>query len=274
MMCRLLKVSPSGFYDWSDRLPSPRQRDNARLLKRIRAIHEDSGGIIGVPRMHEDLTDEGEAASKNRVARLMSVNGMQGWPRRKRRGMRAKSALAPVGIRNHLERDFRALEPETKWVTDITELNTAEGKLYLCVVIDLFSKLVIGWSMHHRQDRQMVIRAVEMAIWQRQGSWSVILHSDRGSQFRSSDYQRFLKQNTLVCSMSAVGHCGDNAACEGFFGMLKRERTNHCHYRTRDEARADLFNYIERFHNPRMRRRVARQDQQFSGVFKPSVVSG
>jgi putative transposase len=274
MMCRLLKVSPSGYYDWEDRPPSARQMDNERLLARIREIHEDSGGIIGAPRMHEDLTEEGETASKNRIARLMSINSLQGWPRKKKRGQRGKPGLPPPGIRNHLERDFLALEPETKWVTDITELRTEEGKLYLCVVIDLFSKLVIGWSMHHRQDRQMVIRAVEMAVWQRQGGWSVILHSDRGSQFRSSDYQRFLKRNTLICSMSAVGHCGDNAACEGFFGMLKRERTNHRRYRTRDEARADVFDYIERFHNPRMRRRVARQDQRFSAVFKPSVETG
>ena len=110
----------------------------------------------------------------------------------------------------------------------------------------------------------MVIRAVEMAIWQRQGGWSVILHSDRGSQFRNSDYQRLLNQNTLVCSMSAVGHCGDNAACEGFFGMLKRERTNRKIYRTMDIAKADIFDYIERFHNPRMRRRVAKNDLELS----------
>ena len=274
MMCRLLDVSPSGYYDWEDHPPSARQVDNARLLKRIREIHEDSQGVIGAPRMHEDLTEEGETVSKNRIARLMSADGLQGWPRKKKRGQRGKPGLPPPGIRNHLERDFMALEPETKWVTDITELKTDEGKLFLCVVIDLFSKLIIGWSMHHRQDRQMVIRAVEMAVWQRQGGWSVILHSDRGSQFRSSDYQRFLQRNTLICSMSAVGHCGDNAACEGFFGMLKRERTNHRRYRTRDEIRADVFHYIERFHNPRMRRRVAKQDQKFSAVFKPSVKTG
>lgn len=161
-----------------------------------------------------------------------------------------------------------ALEPETKWVTDITEIKTGEGKLYLCVVLDLFSKLVIGWSMHHRQDRQMVLRAVEMAVWQRQGSGPVILHSDRGSLFRSGDYQRLLSKNTL---MSAVGHCGDNAACEGFFGVLKRERTNRMRYPTLDSAKADLFDYIERFHNPRMRRRVAKYDMKLSTVFKPSV---
>lgn len=142
------------------------------------------------------------------------------------------------------------------------------------MVLDLYSKLVIGWSMHHRQDRQMVIRAVKMAIWQRQGDWSVILHSDRGSQLSSADYQRFLNRNTLVCSMSAVGHCGDNAAREGFFGLLKREHVVHQSYRTRDKARADLFDYIERFHNPRMRRRVAMQDLKFSALFKPSVEMG
>lgn len=120
----------------------------------------------------------------------------------------------------------------------------------------------------------MVIRAVEMAIWQRQGGWSVILHSDRGSQFRSSDYQRYLTRNTLLCSMSAVGHCGDNAACEGFFGMLKRERINRERYVTLDIAKTDLFDYIERFHNPRMLRRVAKQDQKFSALSKPSEITG
>ena len=167
-----------------------------------------------------------------------------------------------------------ALEPDTKWVTDITEIKTDEGKLYLCVVVDLYSKLVIGWSMHHRQCRHMVIRAVEMACWQRQGRSTVILHSDRGSQFRSADYQHYLRRNLLLCSMSAVGHCGDNAACESFFGVLKRDRIHHHRYRSRDAARAAVFDYIERFHNPRMRRRVARQDQKFLTLSKPSVKSG
>ncbi|WP_430458650.1 IS3 family transposase [Pseudomonas aeruginosa] len=274
LMCRCLKVSASGYYAWQDREPSARAQENARLVKRIREIHEDSRGVIGAPRMHEDLLDEGEVVSLNRVARLMAAERIQGWPRRKRRGFGRAVSGRPAGVKNLLERDFTAQEPERKWVTDITEIATLEGKLFLCVVLDLYSKLVIGWSMHHRQDRQMVIRAVEMAIWQRQGDWSVILHSDRGSQFTSADYQRFLNRNTLVCSMSAVGHCGDNAACEGFFGQLKRERVAHQSYRTRDEARADLFDYIERFHNPRMRRRVARQDLKFSALFKPSVEMG
>lgn len=264
-MCRCLNVSPSGYYAWVERQPSARALANAMLLKRMREIHDDSGGIIGAPRMHEDLQAEGLKASLNRVARLMSANGLYGWPRKKGRGSKRKSAR-PNGLKNHIERDFNALEPETKWVTDITEIGTLEGKLYLCVVLDLFSKLIVGWSMHHRQDRHMVIRAVEMAIWQRQEKHNVILHSDRGTQFTSGDYQRFLKQKNLTSSMSAVGHCADNAACEGFFGVMKRERINYRQYRTRDEARADIFDYIERFHNPRLRRRLANQDHKFTSL--------
>ena len=274
LMCRCLRVSASGYYDWSKRLPSARELDNQRLLGRIRELHEDSRGTLGAGRMHEDLADEGKSASLNRVARLMAADGLQGWPRPKRRGQRAQPALTPPGVRNLLERDFTALEPETKWVTDITELKTGEGKLYLCIVLDLFDQRVVGWSMHHRQDRQMVIRAVQMAVWQRQESDRVILHSDRGSQFRSHDYQHYLKDNRLICSMSAVGHCGDNAACEGFFGLLKRERIYRTTYPTLDAARTDVFEYIERRHNPRMRRRTARQDLKFSTLSKPSVVSG
>lgn len=274
LMCRCLRVSTSGYYDWSKRLPSARQQDNERLLGRIRALHEDSRGTLGAGRMQEDLVDEGEVVSLNRVARLMAADGLQGWPRKKRRGQRGQPGLAPPGVRNWLERDFTALEPETKWVTDITEIKTDEGKLYLCIVLDLFDHRVVGWSMHHRQDRQMVIRAAQMSVWQRQGTEPVILHSDRGSQFRSGDYQDYLAANALVCSMSAVGHCGDNAACEGFFGLLKRERIYRMRYPTLDAARADVFEYIERFHNPRMRRRQARQDLKFSTLSQPSVISG
>jgi putative transposase len=274
LMCRCLRVSASGYYAWSKRLPSARQQDNERLLGRIRALHEDSRGTLGAGRMQEDLVDEGEVVSLNRVARLMAADGLQGWPRKKRRGQRAQPGLAPPDVRNWLERDFTALEPETKWVTDITEIKTDEGKLYLCIVLDLFDHRVVGWSMHHRQDRQMVIRAVQMAVWQRQGGEPVILHSDRGSQFRSGDYEDYLVAHALVCSMSAVGHCGDNAACEGFFGQLKRERVYRMKYPTLDAARADVFEYIERFHNPRMRRRQAKQDLKFSTLSQPSVETG
>ena len=274
LMCRCLEVSTSGFYAWVGRKPGPRAQDNARLMVRIREIHEDSQGVMGAPRMHEDLVDEGERTSINRVARLMAAAGLQGWPRRKRRGAGRRPGSRPVGVKNLLERDLTALEPATKWVTDITESQTQEGKLYLCVVIELYSKLLMGWSMHHRQDRHMVVRAVQMAVWKRKGKSEVILHSDRGGQFISGDYQKFLGGNAIVSSMSAVGHCADNAACEGFFGVLKREGVFHQNYRTRHEARGDLFDYMERFHNPRMRRRGARRDREFSDLIKPSVETG
>lgn len=251
LMCRCLKVSASGYYAWSQRLPSARELANQRLTGPIRELHEDSRGTLGAGRMREDLADQGEKASLNRVARLMAAEGLQGCPRPKRRGPRSRPALTPPGVRNLIERDFTAQEPENKSVTDITEIKTSQGKLYLCIVLDLFDQRVVGWSMYPRQDRQMVIRAVQMAVWQRQGEHKAILHSDRGSQFRSGDYQRYLVANKLVCSMSAVGHCGDNEACEGFFGL-----------------------YIERRHNPRMRRRVAKQDNKFKALLQPSVFSG
>ncbi|WP_229979634.1 IS3 family transposase [Stenotrophomonas lactitubi] len=274
LMCRCLKVSASGYYAWSKRPASARQVDNERLAVRMRELHEDSRGTLGAGRMREDLAEEGESASLNRVARLMAADGLQGWPRRKRRGARCSPAVTPPGVVNLLERDFLALEPETKWVTDITEIKTQQGKLYLCIVLDLYDQRIVGWSMHARQDRQMVIRAVQMAVWQLQGSDEVILHSDRGSQFRSGDYQGYLAANGLICSMSAVGHCGDNAACEGFFGLLKRERIYRTSYPTLDAARADVFDYIERRHNPRMRRRIAKQDQKVATLLEPSVISG
>ncbi len=153
-------------------------------------------------------------------------------------------------------------------MTDITEIKTQQGKLYLCIVLDLYDQRIVGGSMHARQDRQMVIRAVQMAVWQPQGSDEVILHSDRGSQFRSGDKHGYLAANGLICSMSAVGHCGDNAACEGFFGLLKRERIYRTSYPTLDAARADVFDYIERRHNARMRRRNARQAQKVATLFR------
>lgn len=274
LMCRCLKVSASGYYDWSKRLPIAGQLENQRLLDQIRALHEDSRSTLGAGRMHEDLADAGHSLSLNRVARLMAADGLQGWPRPRRRGQQGKPALTPRGVRNRLERHFSALEPDTKWVTDITEIKTQQSKLYLCIVLDLFDQRVVGWSMHHRQDRQMVIRAVQMVVWRRQESYEVILHSDRGTQFRSGDYQRYLAANSLVCSMSAAGHCGDNAACGGFFGLLKRERIYRTSYPTLDAARADVFDYKERRHNPRMRRRVARLDQKAAALLEPSVISG
>jgi putative transposase len=272
-MCRCLEVSSSGFHAWSARGPSARARDNARLLEKIRQCHADSDGVMGAPRMHEELGYEGETASLNRVARLMAGDGLFGVPQ-KRRWRHKPSGVRPAWVRNHLERDFVALEPNTKWVADITFIRTGEGWLYLCAVLDLFSGKIVGWSMAPVQDRHLVLKAVMMACWQRPDRAAVILHSDRGTQFTSADYQQFLTDHHIVSSMSAVGHCGDNAAMEGFFGLLKRERIHRHRYLTLAEARADVFDYIERFHNPRMQRRLDAQDQAFRLLTQPSVKTG
>ena len=274
LMCRCLKVSASGYYGWRDRPLSARARENHHLLDRIRVLHAQSDGVLGAGRIWEDLREEGEQCGLNRVARLMRVDAIQGIPCKKKHRSKS-SGTRPADIENHLERDFAADEPNTKWVTDITYVRVVGGLwLYLCVVVDLYSGIVVGWSMSRCQNRQLVLQAVLMALWQRESRQPVILHSDRGCQFTSDEYQRFLKGHNLTCSMSGVGSCADNAACEGFFGMLKRERVNRRRYETHAEARADIFNYIECFYNPRRRRKLEALKRKKSNLTKPSVVSG
>lgn len=248
MMCRLLKVSPSGYYGWRNRPMSRRGRDNAELLEQIRSIHAESDGVLGSPKVWEELGRRGQRCSENRVARLMKAAELQGIPS-VRRWRGRKSAARPEGLSNHLARDFTASEPNSKWVTDITYIRTGEGWLYLAVVLDLATRHVVGWSMRQSLDRELVLQAVLMALWQRQGSAPVILHSDRGTQYTSQEYQAFLKDHGIVSSMSGVGSCYDNAVAESFFGLLKRERVNRRNYPTRAAARADVFDYIERFYN-------------------------
>lgn len=273
LMCRCLQVSPSGYYGWATRPLSARAHENARLLARIRKLHAEQDGVVGSPRIWEDLHYLGERCGRHRVARLMRQAGLQGVPQR-RRWRTKPSGPRPPDAQNHLARNFKAAAPNTKWVTDLTYIRTAEHWLYLCVVLDLYSGLVVGWSMSPRQDCQVVVQAVLMALWQRPVRTPVILHSDRGCQFTSEEYQRFLKDHHLICSMSAVGSCADNAAAESFFGVLKRERVNRRQYQTRAEARADIFDYIERCHNPRQRRRLAMQQQKSSSLTQPSVIMG
>jgi putative transposase len=272
-MCRCLKVSPSGYYDWRGRPLSNRAKANQRLLRRIKHHHLESDGVKGSPRIWEALQYEGERCSLNRVARLMRIEGIQGIPQ-KRRWRKKPSGQRPDDVVNHLERDFVADGHNVKWVTDITYVRTAEGWLYLCVVLDLYSRLVIGWSMSHRQDRQLVLQAVLMALWQCKSNSPVILHSDRGCQFTSEEYQQFLKGHGLICSMSAVGSCADNAAMEGFFGMLNRERVNRRQYLTRSEARSDVFDYIERFYNAEKRRKLEMLETEKLNFTKLSVETG
>jgi putative transposase len=273
MMCRCLRVSPSGYYGWRGRPASLRKKANERLLTRIRRLYAESDGVFGSPRMRDELRYLGETCSRNRVARLMKSDGLRGIPQRRR--WRAKpTGTRPDHVQNHLARDFSADKPNTKWVTDITYIRTAEGWLYLAVVVDLYSGRVVGWSMSARQDTQLVLQAVLMALWQRTDRSPVVLHSDRGCQFTSDEYQRFLKGHQLRSSMSKVGSCADNAAAEGFFGLLKRERVNRRQYQSRAEARADVFDYIERFHNPRRARRTEQREMDELALIKPSVKKG
>lgn len=273
MTCRLLKVSASGFYDWRGREPSARTQANEVLLGLIREQHERSDGTLGAPRIRDELNYRGQSCGVNRVARLMRLEGLQGIPQ-KRRWRKKGSTERPAAITNELKRDFTAERPNQKWVTDITYIPTAEGWLYLCIVKDLYCGSIVGWSMGSRQTKELVIQAVLMALWQRSDRQLVILHSDRGCQFTSGEYQRFLNGHNLICSMSAVGTCADNASAESFFGQMKRERCNRRTYRTRAEARSDVFDYIERFYNPRKRRQCESQERAKARLTQLSVETG
>lgn len=273
MMCRCLSVSPSGYYDWSRRKPSNRDMVNAALVEQIKNIHQESDGVFGYPRIWDELRYDGQEVGRNRVARLMRINNIQGIPQ-SRRWRKKSSGDRPNAVRNHLDRNFQSDTPNTKWVTDITYIRTGEGWLYLAVVIDLFTRKVVGWSMSHTQDHQLVLQAVLMAVWQRTDRSTVLLHSDRGTQFTSAEYQTFLSDHGIVCSMSAVGSCADNAVAESFFGVLKRERVNRRKYTTRAEARNDVFDYIERFYNPAKQRKIDRSDSSELLLTQPSVKTG
>jgi len=248
LMCRLLHVSPSGYYARQRRSPSPWAQDCQRLTAAIQTLHAESDGVYGSPKIWQRLRQQGEGCGKHRIARLMRQAGLRGIPA-PRRWKRRQSGDRPAGITNQLARDFTATAPNAKWVTDITYIATQEGWLYLAVVLDLFSRQVIGWSMQPQLTRDLVIQAVLMAVWQRRGAAPVTLHSDRGTQYTSQEFQAFLQTHGIVSSMSGVGNCYDNAVAESFFGLLKQERVYRRRYGTRAEARADVFDYIERFYN-------------------------
>jgi putative transposase len=253
-MCRLLEVSRSGFHEWNDRKPSARAIEDERLTARIRSFHLLSGRSYGSPRIWRDLREAGERVGENRVARLMHRAGVEALRRRKRRpvdeGVRPECAVAS----NVLDRDFEAAGPNQKWVADFTYVDTAEGWLYVAVVLDLYSRRVVGWSMSAEMTAQFVMDALTMALWRRGRPTELLHHSDQGSQYAAEDFQRLLAHHGIACSMSRKGDCWDNAAMESFFATLKKERVyTKPRYRTRDEARADIFEYIEGFYNPQRR---------------------
>ncbi len=251
-MAQALGVSASGFYEWMARPESNRAHANRIVLAHIRESFEASGRTYGSPRVWRDLRDWNVRCSENRAARLMRQAGLVARRRHKRLPFDSghRSVIAP----NVLDRHFEAGAPNQKWVADFTYIWTSEGWLYVAVVLDLFSRMIVGWSMHKRMTADLVADAMVMAIWRRRPTDAALLHhSDQGSQYTSEQFQRLLTDNGIQCSMSRSGNVWDNAAMESFFSSLKTERTSHKHYRWRDEARADVFDYIERFYNPQRR---------------------
>jgi putative transposase len=250
-MCRVLKVERSGFYAWLRQPTSDRARQDAVLLSMVREAYLASGEVYGSPRVHRDLRELDVRCGQKRVARLMRQAKLRAQRRYRRHRYHSgkPSVLAP----NRLQRQFTMAEPDVAWVTDITYLATYEGWLYLAVVLDLFSRRVIGWSMQATLARGLVMEALLMAVWRRRPDHRVIIHSDQGSQYGSDDWARFCRDHNLDPSMSRRGNCWDNAVAESFFSSLKKERVRNRIYASRAEGRADVFDYIEVFYNRKRR---------------------
>ena len=252
MMCRLLKVSRSGYYAWRVRPESERAKTDRELTRVIRRVHAESKGVYGSPKITAELKDEGYGCGRRKVARLMRLVGLRGCPKRRFKVTTERDPSHPVAS-NLINQDFVAEAPNRRWASDITFISTYQGWLYLAVVMDLYSRRIVGWSMSRWINRHLVIDALSMALGTRSAENTLIHHSDRGAQYTSDDFRDELKKHGIQCSMSARGNCYDNAVVESFFGLLKRERVNRVRYRTRDEARADIFDYIECFYNRKRR---------------------
>lgn len=247
LMCRVLKVARAGFYQWLHKPMSDRAIEDQRLVGVIRNSYAASGGVYGARRVFGDLREAGETCGKHRVERLMRAN--------KIKAIRGYKAPRPIAGRpsilspNRLNREFTVSAPNQAWVTDITYIRTWQGWLYLAVVLDLYARKVVGWSMKPTLSRELALDALLMAVWRRKPTQSVLVHSDQGSQYGSDDWKRFCQANNLEPSMSRRGNCWDNAVAESFFSSLKKERIRKRIYKTRDLARADIFDYIEVFYN-------------------------
>ncbi|WP_135778201.1 IS3 family transposase [Klebsiella pneumoniae] len=251
LLCRVLDVHPSGFYAWLQQPHSQRHQADLRLTGQIKQFWLESGCVYGYRKIHLDLRDSGQQCGVNRVWRLMKRVGIKaqvGY-----RSPRARKGEASIVSPNRLQRQFNPDAPDERWVTDITYIRTHEGWLYLAVVVDLFSRKIIGWSMQSRMTKDIVLNALLMAVWRRNPQKQVLVHSDQGSQYTSHEWQSFLKSHGLEGSMSRRGNCHDNAVAESFFQLLKRERIKKKLYGTREEARSDIFDYIEMFYNSKRR---------------------
>jgi transposase InsO family protein len=252
LMCRALTVSPAGYYAWAGRPESDRSVYNRTLLSAIRMIHQESRETYGSPSIWDALIKRGHRVGENRIARLMRVEGIRAKTVKKWRATTDSGHTWPV-VTNTLNRQFQIEQPNRVWAGDITYVWTTEGWLYLAVVLDLYSRIVIGWAMGHRLTVDLAERALTMAVANRKPTAGLLHHSDRGSQYAATSYQRLLGEHGITSSMSRKGNCWDNACVESFFGTLKRELVYHRYYATRDEATLDIFEYIEVFYNRRRR---------------------
>ena len=252
LMCRALAVSPAGYYAWRTRPESHRSVRNRALLSTIRVIHRASRETYGSPSIWDALLKQGHDVGEHRVARLMRAEGIRAKTVKKWRATTQSNHRLPVA-ENTLNRQFMVEAPNRVWAGDLTYVWTTEGWLYLAVILDLYSRLVVGWAMGHRLTVELAEQALTMALANRNPQAGLLHHSDRGSQYAAMRYQRLLGEHGITPSMSRTGNCWDNACVESFFGTLKRELVYHRRYETREAARQDIFEYIEVFYNRQRR---------------------
>lgn len=265
-LCAVLQVSDSGFASWQRGEGPQRWLSDRQLLAHIREVHEETKAAYGSPRIYQELKGRGIPVSKGRVERLMRENGLRGRHKRRFKATTDSKHTLPVAP-NLLEQNFETERPDQAWTADITYLATAEGWLYLAIVLDLYTRQIVGWAMRERMTKELVIDALRMVWFRRRPLPGLIHHSDRGSQYCSHDFQKQLAEYGMLASMSRKGNCWDNATSESFFNSLKNERVHGSRYETRDEARADLFDYVEVFYN-RSRRHSALGDQSPAAVYE------
>jgi len=252
LLCEVLQVSRTGYYSWRTRGKSARQKEYDSLIPIVQQAHILSQATYGARRISEEVEAQGIPCGRVKAKTLMKLAGVSAKQKKKFKVTTDSKHNLPVAP-NLLNREFEVATPDQVYVSDITYIWTSEGWLYLAIVLDLFSRQVVGWSLNSRMSRKLVMDALQMAIWRRRPASGLLFHSDRGSQYCSADFQKMLKQHKMISSMSRKGNCWDNAVAESFFGSLKTERVFFSNYTTRDQARKDIVDYIEMFYNSRRR---------------------
>ncbi len=249
MMCRVLKVSRSGYYAWRRRGPSTREIEDQHHAKAIHAVHRESRGTYGSPRVFQALQQGGTPCGKHRIARIMREQGLRGRAARRFRYVSTKRSRLPAPP-NLLDGNFKASTPNTIWVGDLTQIRTREGWLFLAVLLDLFSRKIVGHATSPRPQQDLALEALAKAVTTRKPAAGLVHHTDRGGQYLSAEYQEQLDGHGMICSMSRPGCCQDNAVAESFFHTLKAEWIYHFDFATREQARLAIFDYVEGFYNP------------------------